>query len=1465
MRVVIPLVVLFTIIGLAGLLNPAFANTSDSHPFILEWGQSGIKTAGFFSFPQNIATDDLGNVYVTDLGNMRVQKFNNNGVFLNAWGSSGSGSGQFKSPAGIAIFDDSVFVVDSQLHRVQKFDLEGTFITKWGSEGPNAGEFLLPNGIAVGNNGTVYVVDTGNARIQKFTSDGVFVSEFGVSGMQDGDFLNPMQIVIDRYENVYVADPGKNKIYKFDSNGVYSQTFGPHAGGLLISPQGMEIDPFDNIYVADTNYDRILRIDPNGATLTTWGTMGITKGQFKIPSDVAIDPNGFIFVVDSNGHRIQKFGTPFASEIQEPVSSEPETTTQVTESTTQESEPESTVTPVPGDLTKPVITPPNNLLIEATAGLTDVYVGQAMATDVSGIQSLESNAPEKFPLGVSTIIWTAIDGAGNMGIATQTITVVDTIPPVISSLSDITIEAQSPSSNPVSLENPATSDVVGVISITNDAPTVFPLGETVVTWIATDVGGNSASATQKVNVVDTTAPKLTIPEDIVVEATSYDQNEIYLGEAVVIDNGEIISITNDSPQFFGIGNTTVTWIAADAAGNIASRDQLVSVIDTTAPVLTLPADIVFEATSDTANFIELVEPTVVDVQNVTLAHDAPNSFPLGETVVNWVVVDPDDNFATTSNKVTVVDTTPPNLIIPDDVTVEASGNENNVAVLGNSTADDITSIPTIINNAPDTFPFGITLVTWTATDNHGNFVSYIQTVNVTDTIPPKITAPNDIVVEATDPEQNFVELSQPQVHDLIAVESVTNDAPDSFPIGMTTVTWSATDTSGNQASDTQVVTVHDTMPPILTIPTNVVSEATSSSGMPIIIGEAIATDVIGVASITNNAPAVFYIGETQVVWTTTDLYENTITAIQNVTVLDTTAPFIIPPPNVVFEAQDSTSNVVAIGVSTTDDIVGVISVENDAPTVFPLGDSLVTWTATDAAGNFATATQRVSIVDSTPPSIIAPESVEVEATSALETTAELGNVTASDFIGIDSITNDAPSAFLVGQTIVTWTATDLSGLTSTDTQIVTVVDTTPPTISVPAITTVEATSKDQNIVDFGTIVADDLVGIASISNDAPLVFPFGLTTITWSVTDDAGNVATATQKVSIIDTTSPSIVLPADIVIEALNADENLVNLGNAQTSDAVGVAEVTNDAPPVFSLGETTVTWTATDSSGNMVNATQLVSVIDTTSPTISPAEDILVEATSPTNNIVSFVAPLAQDFVSEVTISNDAPDTFPLGDSLITWTATDEAGNLASITQKITIVDKTAPELTIPDNVIIDATALETPVFVGEASVVDLTDSSPIITNDAPYSFPLGETIVTWTAVDSNGNSVSSTQTVNVQACGKPESYYNMILGTQDDDILYGTSVADLIFAYEGDDIVFGFKGNDCIFGGDGEDIIFGNEGNDSISGGDGNDILKGQLGMDILNGNTGVDVIDGGDDNDSCNTNQDSDGDIEVKCES
>ena len=73
-------------------------------------------------------------------------------------------------------------------------------------------------------------------------------------------------------------------------------------------------------------------------------------------------------------------------------------------------------------------------MIEASGLLTAVNIGNAMATDENGILSLSHNAPSSFPLGINTIIWTAIDGVGNMAIASQIVTIQDTTPPLISPL-----------------------------------------------------------------------------------------------------------------------------------------------------------------------------------------------------------------------------------------------------------------------------------------------------------------------------------------------------------------------------------------------------------------------------------------------------------------------------------------------------------------------------------------------------------------------------------------------------------------------------------------------------------------------------------------------------------------------------------------------------------------------------------------------------------------------------------------------------------------------------------------------------------------------------------------------------------------------------------------------------------------------------------------------------------------------
>ena len=170
---------------------------------------------------------------------------------------------------------------------------------------------------------------------------------------------------------------------------------------------------------------------------------------------------------------------------------------------------------------------------------------------------------------------------------------------------------------------------------------------------------------------------------------------------------------------------------------------------------------------------------------------------------------------------------------------------------------------------------------------------------------------------------------------------------------------------------------------------------------------------------------------------------------------------------------------------------------------------------------------------------------------------------------------------------------------------------------------------------------------------------------------------------------------------------------------------------------------------------------------------------------------------------------------------------------------------------------------MILGNPESSDIVDILTI-ENDAPESFPLGETIVTWTATDTSGNSASVTQLISIQICGNSPSYYNLIMGTAADDFITGTTLPDLIFGEGGDDIIIGENGNDCIFAGEGNDIIFGNTGDDNIRGGQGNDIIKGDSGDDILKGGIGLDMIDGGDDIDTCVIIEEQNNDVVIKCE-
>jgi len=269
---------------------------------------------------------------------------------------------------------------------------------------------------------------------------------------------------------------------------------------------------------------------------------------------------------------------------------------------------------------------------------------------------------------------------------------------------------------------------------------------------------------------------------------------------------------------------------------------------------------------------------------------------------------------------------------------------------------------------------------------------------------------------------------------------------------------------------------------------------------------------------------------------------------------------------------------------------------------FPRGTTLVTLVVDDGNGATDSASVNITVEDTTPPTVSAGADVTLEATDVGGAAFDVLAQSSANDVGCGSASLSAsptPPLYPLNTTTVDVTATDCANLTATDSMLLTVEDTTAPVLTVPADVNVEATGA-QTPVAIGTATATDIFGF-SITNDAPATYGLATTVVTWKATDVNGNISTATQIVTVSDTTAPTITAPADVNVEATGS-QTIVTLGTATATDLVeGNVTVTNDAPMDFPLGSTTVTYTASDLAGNTSTATQIVTVSDTTAPTVT------------------------------------------------------------------------------------------------------------------------------------------------------------------------------------------------------------------------------------------------------------------------
>ncbi len=282
---------------------------------VKSWGAQG-SGEGQFRVPRGIAVAPDGSVYVADSLNLRVQKFSPDGEFLLQFGgrspSEGQGNGLFTEkygigPCGVAVDRDGmVYVTDTWGGRIQKFDSEGRYV---GSilPGPNR-NFFGPRDVAVGADGLIYVSDTGNKDVKVFEPDGRYVRSIGRSGTGPGQFNEQVGICITPEGNILVADTGNQRIQDLNSRGTLDkklQVFGWQVDTASIP----HVEPYvakgddGTVYVTDSTRHAVFQIAPDWKSVLVWGN----KSDFRKPTGIAVSPDGFIYVVDSEGCKVLKF------------------------------------------------------------------------------------------------------------------------------------------------------------------------------------------------------------------------------------------------------------------------------------------------------------------------------------------------------------------------------------------------------------------------------------------------------------------------------------------------------------------------------------------------------------------------------------------------------------------------------------------------------------------------------------------------------------------------------------------------------------------------------------------------------------------------------------------------------------------------------------------------------------------------------------------------------------------------------------------------------------------------------------------------------------------------------------------------------------------------------------------------------------------------------------------------------
>jgi|GEM_PF-179679 len=1082
------------------------------------------------------------------------------------------------------------------------------------------------------------------------------------------------------------------------------------------------------------------------------------------------------------------------------------------------------------DVDAPVVIAPANIEVAASdasgTAATDssisLFLALATASDnVDGIiSSITHNAPATFPLGDTTVTFSAEDNFGNTGMATAIVTVEDQTTPEITLVgqTSITVElGTSYAEEGATASDNVDGDISGSITTTGSVDT-NTLGIYTVKYDVTDAAGNTApTVSRSVSVQDAFAPVVTVSASVVVAATDDNGTDdtnadiaTFLTSATANDDVDgVLSVTHDAPSIFPLGDTIVTFSAIDTSGNTGYGLAKVTIEDQGAPVISLMGN----------TSIVLAVGSTYTEQGATASDNVDGDISADITIsgnVNTAAVglynlsyNVSDAAANTANSVvrqiTVQDVDAPVVTSPGAITVAATDalgtSASNTAIdsfLQTATANDaVSGILLVSNDAPSVFPMGATTVTFSAEDNSGNTGTATAVVTVTDQTAPEIMLVGQplVTVEIGTSYAEEGATASDNVDGDISADITISGNVNTAAVGLYNLSYNISDEAGNAAGTVvRQITVQDVDAPVVIAPSDIEVAASDASGtvttdsfISLFLTLATASDNVDgvIVGITHNALAVFPVGGTTVTFSAEDNSGNTGTATAVVTVRDQT------PPKITLVGQTSATVEIGTGyteegATASDNVDGDVSesiVISGSVDTNSVGIYTVNYDVTDITGNAATTVSRsVSVQDPFVPVITVPASTVVAATNnngTADTNADIAtfltSAIANDEVdGVLSVTHNAPSIFPLGDTAVTFSAMDTNGNTGYGQAIVTIEDQGAPVISLTGHASITLVVGD-TYTEQGATASDNVDG--DISADITVsgsvnTATEGLYNLSYNVSDLVGNAAnTVVRQVTVQDADAPVVTPPSAITVAAADTlGTPASNTGidsfiqTATASDTIdGIVSVSNDAPSVFPLGVTKVTFTATDLSNNQGVAQSTVTITDQMEPVITfNGEASTVVAYKGTYSEQGATASdnVDGDLTASIMIVGSV-DTAILGVYSIDYNVSDAAGNNTKISRTVTVQDSSAPVVTAPLNITVEATSasgIEASLpsivdYLNASSALDDVDGIVSVVDNAPATFALGETVVMFTATDSEGNKGVSQSTVSVVDTTAPE----------------------------------------------------------------------------------------------------------------